>query len=62
MYVAATGMETLNAPVEDVVTVGSGDAGTPHGMVVAVCAALHVVALGVAPTFTVKPASAAPEA
>jgi len=51
----------LNAPLADVVTVGSGEATTPQGMLVADCAVRHVAALGVAPTVTVKPASGVPD-
>jgi hypothetical protein len=49
----------LNVPLADVVTVGSGEATTPQGMLVADCVLRHVAAFGNAPTVTVKPASGA---
>jgi len=60
MYVPVVGTVTENAPVADVVTGGKGEAGTPQGMLDAVCAALHVVAVGRLPTVTVNPTSAVP--
>jgi hypothetical protein len=61
IYVPAAGTAMLKAPLADVVTVGSGEATTPQGMLVADCAFRHVAASGSAPTATVKPASGAPE-
>jgi hypothetical protein len=49
----------LNVPLADVVTVGSGEATTPQGMLVADCVLRHVAAFGNAPTVTVKPTSGA---
>jgi hypothetical protein len=60
IYVPVVGTVTENAPVADVVTGGKGEAGTPQGMLDAVCAALHVVAVGRLPTVTVNPTSAVP--
>jgi len=61
IYVPAAGTAIVKAPVLLVVATACGDAGTPHGLEVAVCAALHVALLGNAPTTTVKPLSATPE-
>jgi len=61
MYVPAAGTLIENDPLDDVVTVGSGEAGTPHGIDVADSPVKHVAAFGTLPTVTVKPASPAPE-
>ncbi len=48
----------MKAPILLVVAVAIGEATTPQGMLVAVCAARQVEGFGVVPTVTVKPARA----
>jgi hypothetical protein len=61
IYVPGDGAVIVNVPVADVVTVGSGDAGTPHGIDPADSPFRHVPAFGTAPSVTVNPLSAAPD-